>query len=160
VKLQVLFLLLFSTVSFFSCDYRCRDNELKLAFVNFDSADINTILVRRYQPDNTFQNPIDTILITRNNGRYMFTLVSDTTIIFRNSSDDSLQIVSGYDWEFYLPTANKTIRISDVLIKPGKGEHGCRNPITSFNQDSNIIAPNRISTGEFWTEGYRINITK
>jgi hypothetical protein len=153
-------ILVFLILSFYSCDYFCDDMDINLAFVGFDSTDINTIILRQYQPNNTFQNPIDTFLITRKNGPYMFTTINDTTIIFRNSGDDSAQITNGYDWDVYIPTKNKTIYISNITRTPGTGKHGCLNPIISFKQDSLTIIPSWIHTGQFWTEGYRAYIYK
>jgi len=133
---------------------------INLAFVGFDSTDIDTIVLRQYQPNTAFKNPIDTFLITRNNGLYIFTTIKDTTIIYRNSSDDSAHITNGYDWDVYIPAKNKTTYILNIARIPGTGKHGCLNSINSFKQDSITIIPTWVPTGQFWTDGYRAYIYK
>jgi hypothetical protein len=153
-------ILLFLVLSFYGCDYFCRDMYINLAFVGFDSTDIDTIILRQYQPNNRFENPIDTFLITRNNRPYIFTTINDTTIIYANNGNDSAHVTNGYDWDVYVPAKNKTVHISNIVRAPGTGKHGCLNPIISFKQDSLIIAPTWISTEQFWTKGYRAYIYK
>ena len=160
MKMLNKFILGFTILSFYGCDYFCSDMYINLAFVGFDSTDIDTIILRQYQPNNTFQNPIDTALITGNNGSYKFTTINDTTLIFINTSVDTAHITNGYDWGIYIPAKNKTTYISNIVRTPGTRKHGCLNPISSFKQDNLTIVPEWVSTGQFWTEGYRAYIYK
>jgi hypothetical protein len=165
VKTPVNLILLSLILLSFGCDYVCSDRYLNLAFVGFDSAEVNKIVLKQYKTNTAFQNPIDTFLITNEDGlnpgnlAYIYTTIDDTTVIFNNQGNQA-SITDGYDWSIFIPAMDSTIYISNILRTPGNGTHGCLNPIISFMQDSSIITPIWISTDQFWTSGYRIYIYK
>lgn len=64
-----LFFLLIGLNLFNSCRYPCGNSEVKTAFIKFSSTQLDTIVLRAYQPHDNFQHLLDTILIAKNDGR-------------------------------------------------------------------------------------------
>lgn len=81
-------------------------------------SDIDTFVVRAYKPNDNFQHLIDTIFVV-NPGLAIYTTSNDTTIIdvggtAPGDGDPRYRIVSGYDWQIYIPALNRTVTITSL----------------------------------------------
>ncbi len=127
--------------------YDCFDNSIGPAFVQYSLADIDTIIIKKYQQKNNFQNLLDSGLFTINKNAY-YSFFHDTTYI--SLRDESLNIVQGYDWQIFLPSTNRTILITDIVSENKKGKRGvglfsldpgvpCSNEIFSVKKDNKKV---------------------
>ncbi len=149
----VLFLLIGLNL-FISCKYPCGNNEVKTSFINFSPVQLDTIVIRAYQPHDNFQHLTDTILITKNDGRSVYTIRNDTTFIAINDSNPLHNIFPGNDWQIYIPSIRKTISISNITSENNEGGKKCRNPITSFIQDGQLVHPTYVNSHYLYNSGY------
>lgn len=135
------------------CDYFCVDSAINPVFIGFSSADIDSAIVRRYQPNDNYLHLIDTFSLYKVGS--IFTTTGDTTIVFINSGNPDQIIEEGYDWQIYLPGKNRTITIADIVSLHNQkyGAHGCLNPAISFVQDGQLVQPTYVNSGQFYTSG-------
>ena len=143
-------LLLFLLVSFIfgSCSKEtpCYDNYLSLAFVGFSDTELDTIKIVKLDKAN--DNMLDTFLINRTSVFYQKT--NDTTFI----SVFKVDILSKKNnWTIYVPTLNKTFRISDIVNEAKTKKCGgllsldcfpCNNKVVSYKINSVIKVVNSI----------------
>jgi len=136
----------------------CLNNHINPAFKGFAPADIDTFVLRAYTPNNNYLHLIDTILVI-NLYATIYTTTNDTTVVYLNDSNRNRWIGAGFDWQIYIPARNRTITISNIKSTQTEGRGKvCWNPINSFEQDGQLILPQLIETGQFYTSGYRTNI--
>lgn len=127
-------------------------------------ADLDTIIVRAYQPNDYYQHLLDTLAIIKDSNCY-FTTSNDTTVIyfgdFNNQSEiTSTGISTGSDWQIYISATNRTITISDIISQQTEEPvRYCLNPISSFMQDGQLEAPKLVNSGVYYTSGYLVYIT-
>jgi hypothetical protein len=152
------FFLLIGLNFFNSCKYPCGNSEIKTAFINFSSGELDTIVLKAYQPHDNYQHIVDTILIAINDGRSVYTISNDTTFIAVNDSNPLHNIFPGYDWQIYIPSIRKTVSISNITSENNEGGKKCRNPITSFNQEGQLIHPTYVNSHNVYTSGYIAHI--
>jgi hypothetical protein len=145
------------------CDCFCSNNRINPAFIGFSKFQIDTIILRRFQPNENFANLIDTIVLTNpsldtsccNLSRY--SLQGDTTIIFTNY-DTIAPIRAGYDWQIYIPATGSTIKISDIENGTQKNCKYCPPNIVYFDQNADLITdPFRVDNFNN-DDGYRVYI--
>jgi len=152
------FFLLIGLIFLNSRKYPCGNSEVKTAFIKFPPTELDTIVLRAYQPHDNYQHLIDTILIAINDGRSVYTIRNDTTFIAVNDSNPLHNIFPGNDWKIYIPSIRKTVSISNITSENKEGSKTCRNPITSFNQDGQMLHPTYINSHYIYTSGYIVYI--
>jgi hypothetical protein len=153
---------------FASCgpDRLCSPNLINPVFVGYSLSDIDTLLLRRYKANDSFNILIDTMTFVSpstgiNGPNYgVYRTSNDTTFVDINVKADYTPISYGYDWELYIPAKNRTVSISAITNTQNTGNKGCGNPITSFVQDGQLIgAPTFFGLDEeSGTSGYRAYI--
>ena len=155
-KLIAMHLLAFTMV--IGCKKSCLKNHINPAFIGFQATDIDTFVLRAYQPNDNYRHLLDTVVIV-NAGARIFTTSHDTTIAYMNDSDPDHWVSAGFDWVIFLPAKNRAISISDI-VSPQTDNYGraCLNPINSFVQDGQAIVAQQVNTGDLATSGYRAYI--
>ncbi len=96
----------------------CDNGNIKLGFVAFSDTATDSIIIRQFKKSSSFQILVDTVLITKSIGSYKKN--SDSLQIEYSfnknhgytTSNDGL--TSEYDYEVYLPTIDKTFKITDI----------------------------------------------
>ena len=129
-------------IMFAGCEPRpCINSNLNPVFVGFTSPNIDTIIVRAYQPNDSFNYLLDTIIIPTAYGvRHDDSLYLD----FRgyNTKRGYPELSPSYDWEIYIPSINKVITISQIISQQtttSAWKRDCRNPIQSCIQDGQLV---------------------
>lgn len=150
MKIKILICSLLVVLGFMSCskEYDCADLQISPAFISFSPSDIDTIVLRKYKQNDSYQNLIDTFkVIYGYSGQYYTS--NDTTSVF--VSDGKNGIKAGFDWLIFIPAKNKTIFISDIVSEKKTGTCGsgifsmdkfgctCTNDIFSAKKDNQII---------------------
>ncbi|MDQ6902617.1 MAG: hypothetical protein M3139_06350 [Bacteroidota bacterium] len=113
------------------------------ALVSFSEAETDTVVIRRFSKATNFTALKDTFLLASANAN--FQRMNDTTLLLQNIDQYNI-ITSTYDYEIFIPKANRLFKISDVVEKfqtarAGLGKVGCINPITSYKIDGQLISP-------------------
>ena len=154
--ISIIFIFLF----LHSCNRPCSDNYINPVFVGFAPSDIDTFILKEYKPNDNYTHLIDTFLITLNGKLSVATTSNDTTIVSLYINDFPSYIHSGYDWQIYIPAKNKTVTISNIINgDPISASRGCFYSIESFIQDSQLVVPQLMLTGNSYTSGYMAYIT-
>ena len=123
VNYRNLFLLCMLSSLLLSCtrEYSCTDPEIRLAFVGFSNADIDTIVIRKYAANGNYQAVLDTFTITNPvDAEYMIS--GDTVTLFPANATKG--IYAGFDWQVLIPAANRTVFISNIVSEHRKGKCG------------------------------------
>ncbi len=113
------------------------------ALVSFSQAETDTVVVRRFSKATNFTTLKDTFLLTSANSN--FQRMNDTTLLLQSIDQNNI-ITSIYDYEIFIPKANRLFKISDVIEKiqtatSGVNKVGCINPITSYKINGQLITP-------------------
>jgi hypothetical protein len=139
------------------CHNPCRKNVINPVFIGFPPAEIDTFILRAYQPNDNYQHLVDTLLV---HGLYatIYTTINDSTYVYINDSDPDRMISDGFDWQIYLPGANRTFLVSGIAEEKTEGNKRCLNPIIAFKLDGQSVTPQPVSTGNFYTSGYMVYI--
>ncbi len=150
MKLKIIILFVFLTLMLISCskEYDCADAQIQPAFIGFTIADIDTFILKKFNPNDNYQNQVDSFVVKYGyNGSYQ--TFHDTTTIF--ITDGKNGIKAGYDWQLFIPAKNKTILVTDIVSEKKTGKCGsgifsmdkfgcyCTNKIFSAKQDNQII---------------------
>ena len=96
----------------------CDDGNIKLGFLSFSDSAINTLIIRQFKKASNFKTNVDTILIIK--GDSVYKKLGDSLIIgysFNTKhgyTSSKHGLTSEYDYEVYLPSINKTFKISDI----------------------------------------------
>ena len=156
--IKIIIPLLILSVCLMGCpEHPCQPNYINPAFIGFGPADIDTIVLRAYKRGDNFQHVTDTFVIT-NHYSAIYTTSHDTTIVDINPSDPNNIINANFDWQIYIPAKHRTVSISNIMTDATQGRRGCSNPIISFIQDGQTIAPQRFDSNKFYLAGYRAYI--
>jgi hypothetical protein len=161
VQTMKLYSFLFALAVVSGCRHTlCENSPVTPAFIGFNPADVDTIIVRAFQPNDNYQHLLDTLAIIKDSNCY-FTTSNDTTIIYFADFNNQSEIIStGSDWQIYIPTTNRTITISDIMSQQTEEPvKYCLNPISSFIQDGQLVVPKLVNSGVYYTSGYLIYIT-
>jgi len=134
-----------------ACKTKCGDQHLTPAFVGFASADLDTIILKKYAKGSNAQDLIDTTVITNQTAVYFPS--NDTTVIDMNVvSGENAYLNPNYDWQLYIPAQRLTVSITDI-VSPQRQENcydcGCINSITSFLQNGQLITSPPYSFSSF-----------
>jgi len=148
MTIRILIAVLFSALIFNGCkctkEYECGDPPIYPAFIGFSAADIDTFVVRKYQPNTNYQNLVDTFVIKYSD--YYRTSNDTTKVILYLKGDQGIK--PGFDWQVFIPAVQKTVFVSDIrgnkkttecgaLAAPSNC--GCANDLFSAKQDNQII---------------------
>lgn len=131
------FVILLSVVFAVSCqNCICIPSDgLRLGFVSFDSADVDTIIITKFEQGNSFSHLVDTLQWDRSN--IVFTHQKDTFEIGIRVGDILLK--SNYDYKVAIPAINRTFAISELnepkQIGDCSGKVMCGNAIISARLD-------------------------
>jgi hypothetical protein len=156
--IKIIIPLLILSVSLMGCpEHTCKPDYINPAFIGFTPADIDTIVFRAYKRDDNFQHLIDTVIVIDSYSG-IYTRMHDTTIVDVNSSDPNHFINPNFDWQIYIPAKHRTVSISNIMTDATQGRRGCSNPIISFIQDGQTIAPHWFDSNKFYISGYRAYI--
>jgi len=127
--------------------------------VNFTENDYDTIIIRRFEKDNSFSKLVDTILMSKAEMTYK-TIGQDSVLItsinpkFRLFNEE----IFANDWQFYIPGAQVTESISEVkglYETQAKPTQPCKSYVQSMKYQGSI------RTYTTWlSDSYRFYITK
>ena len=133
-------------ISSCNSEYNCSNNTLKLTFIGYSKADVDTLIVKKYAANTNFQELQDSMVITRDTSGIA---QSNDTISFGVNAPNNI-IQFGSDWQVSIPSTNKTISISNIVSpqQQGKCSTGyfdkvacvCYNSIQSLVQDGQTIS--------------------
>ncbi len=135
-------LLLFSILN--SCqDCICLPSDgLRLGMISFDSTEIDTIMIRRFDKGSNFTRPIDSSQWDRS--KVVFRAQNDTFQM--GAFVGGILLQSKFDFEIYFPGLSRTFRITEMnepqLEGNCKGKVMCGNIIVSCKLDGNPIPIN------------------
>ncbi len=101
-------------------------NKMNFAMVGYDTTELGTVIVKRYQPDGTFANLVDSALLvtpasSSTNGSYWYvfnsvpghdSVLNINYIIARSYNYNHSYIP--YDYEIVVPSSNRTYKISGI----------------------------------------------
>jgi hypothetical protein len=133
-------------------EYDCTDLVIQPAFIGFASSDIDTFVLRKFKPNDNYQNLIDTFIVKF--GDYsVYRPSNDTTTVFVSDAgnDGKVGIKAGYDWQIFIPSINKTVFVSDIISEKTTGKYSwgifsldkfannCANRIFSAKMGNQII---------------------
>jgi hypothetical protein len=131
------FVILLSVVFLVSCqNCICVPSEgLRLGLVSFDSTDVDTIVIRKFEKGNGFSHLIDTLQWDRDNVVFMHQ--KDTFEVGIRVGDILLK--SNYDYKVFIPAINRTFAISELnepkQVGDCSGKVMCGNMIVSGRLD-------------------------
>ncbi len=109
--------LLLLTCGLLSCSktITCTDPPINFAFISFAPGDIDTLVLRKFQPGNNFQQLIDTFNVFNDVNAGINNTSNDTVFMFFR--DPRNEMKPGFDWQVYIPSTNRTIYISNILVE-------------------------------------------
>ena len=145
------FVILLSVVLLVSCqNCICIPSDgLRLGFVSFDSADVDTIIIRKFEKGNSFSHLVDTLQWDRSN--LVFSHQKDTFEIGIRVGDILLK--SNYDYNVVIPAINRTFAISELnepkQVGDCSGKVMCVNAILSARLDG---VPTSIKNGTLYVK--------
>jgi len=141
-----------------ACKHSCEPNYVNPAFIGFAPGDLDSFVIRAYQPNSNYVNPVDTLLIA--GGAAVITASNDTVIAYINVDPSLRPLHSGYDWQIYLPKKNRIITLTNIedLQREGHGKL-CYDGISSFKLNGQLVVPQVVNTGTWYTSGYFVYIT-
>lgn len=144
----VYFIIISST--FMACKYECSDAEANISLVSYESAETDTIIVRKFAKNSSFTSLLDTFLLNRSTSSYRD--MNDTLEIFSSFGTDH-GIVSRYDYEIYLPAINILYQVSEIVedyqsMNQGLScnKPGCLNRFISYKVNGQVTIANSYYT--------------
>lgn len=142
----IIFVCLLIIISSCNREYNCSNDTLKLTFIGYTKADVDTLIVKKYAANTNFQQLQDSIVLKLDTSGIS---QSNDTINFGGNTPDNI-IQFGSDWQVLIPSINKTIAISNIVSPQQQGECGtgyfskvacvCYNSIHSLEQDRQTIS--------------------
>jgi len=139
----------------------CQDTYITPLFIGFNDADIDTLIVRQFTPNNNFTHISDTAIFDAN--KIFYSRHNDTVLVLFNTiSGREKYIMPGADWQIFIPSINRTISISNIESPKIDGcfKCGCRNPINSFTQDAQTMTPVTAPIPNYGDNNYILYIKK
>ena len=136
-------------ISSCSTEYSCSDTSITPVFINFQPSDIDTLVLRKYAVNSNFTNPLDSEQINFGYSGYYISNNDSTTV---QLFSEKLSIKTGFDWQIFIPSKNRTINISQIKSEKriDKCSHGifsmdkvacdCTNRIFSCSQDTQPVS--------------------
>jgi hypothetical protein len=140
------------------CHYPCVKNRINPVFIGFTVADVDTIILKAYRPNDNYQHLVDSFMV-HNLYASIYTTTHDSTTVFVNSSNPDHWVSAGFDWKIFIPAKNKTVSISNIVSPQTETSYkGCENPVNSYMLDGQLVIPIPVNTGTFYTSGYMVYI--
>lgn len=124
-------------------EFDCSDVPIQPAFIDFQLAEIDTLIIRKFKPNDNFQILVDTAIVTYND---LYRTSNDTTKIIHYQLDEGIK--AGFDWQLFIPALNKTVFVSNIMGNKKSGSCGyravgsacmCNNDLFSAKQDNQVI---------------------
>ena len=142
----IVFVCLLIIISSCNREYNCSNDTLKLTFIGYTKADVDTLVVKKYAANTNFQQLQDSmVFILDTSGINQ----SNDTISFGGNTPNNI-IQFGSDWQVLVPSINKTIDITNIVSPQEQGKCGtgyfskvacvCYNSIQSLVQDGQTIS--------------------
>lgn len=110
----------------------------KIAYVNFTEEETDTLIIRKYQNNNLFDQLIDTALIPK--ADITRTIAGKDSVILSSTKQQYVYFANNlyaYNWEIVLPGNNgQTIRISDItprFTQEREASAQCQSYVASMN---------------------------
>lgn len=122
------------SLCFFSCKRKCPciPADQLIQIISFSKDETDTIIVRRYTKGTNYQTLQDSVLIDSSNCNYIY--VGDTLQLATSSLIG--HITSNFDFEIFIPSVKRLIKISDITEQQSEGLCGrCVNLITKYLMD-------------------------
>jgi hypothetical protein len=140
---KILTLTILSITLLLGChSHSCLPNSITPVFIGFSASDIDTLILRKYKPNDNFLHLVDTAIIT--NPKYAYRSSNDTTVVYVNTISGYNYITADFDWKIYIPSKNRTVLLSDIVSKETETscwKCSCISPITSFMEDGQFMIP-------------------
>lgn len=122
-------------------EVQCFDNKIQPAFVGFQPSEIDTLIIRKFQASNNFQKRLDSFTIVQSDA---YRTAGDTTKIVYYPLENG--IVTGFDWQIFIPALNRTILITEIVTNKKVMECGtlardcgCANDLLSTKVNNQTI---------------------
>lgn len=150
---QIWAILFFLCAAFTSCEYHCSNATSTISFVNFQSNETDTLIVRKFIKAENFTKILDSFVLNNLTSGYYQS--NDTLKIIEAYKTDN-GLLSSYDYEIFLPEISKTYKITEIvenLQSINKGlsntKEGCINSISSYKV-SGQLKPGNIYGSTFY----------
>lgn len=143
-------------------EVQCSNYNIDAAFIGFQRSDLDTIILRKYVPDNNFRQLIDSLILINDTSQLQS---NDTIRVAIRRSEVAVAMCFGNDWQIFIPSKNRVVSVSNIVAKQNSIEcrfsidpHACDcfNKISSLKQDNSVINLTNVNTS---MEGYFIYIT-
>lgn len=130
----------------------CEDPRLVVAFRDFDSLELYTIIARKYEKASGFTEELDSVLLDSN--------------YYKRNGNINYPVSIGYNWVFELPSVQKIYYLEDIRFVEEPGEnrliysgevHGCTNTVTYNLDDAEYTINGRRDAS--YPDGYYSTIT-
>ena len=139
---QIWAILFFLWAAFTSCEYHCSNATSTISFVNFQSNETDTLIVRKFIKAENFTKILDSFVLNNLTSGYYQS--NDTLKIIEAYKTDN-GLLSSYDYEIFLPEISKTYKITEIvenLQSINKGlsntKEGCINSISSYKVNGQL----------------------
>jgi hypothetical protein len=122
----------------------CQEATSILNFVSFSNTETDSIVLKQYVKNGAFDSLMNSTVITRNNSIYNS---SNDTLHIQTPNDGEYGLQSAFDYEVYMPAANKLFQISHITEQPTEinmglslDKRGCVNPVKSYTLNGKVIS--------------------
>jgi hypothetical protein len=143
-------------------EVQCINYNIDAAFIGFQKSDLDTIILRKYAPDNNFSQLIDSFILINDTSQLQR---NDTIRIAMRRAGASVLMGFGNDWQIFIPSKNRVVSVSHIVAEQNSIKCGfsidphacdCFNKISSLKQDDSVLSLINVNTN---MEGYFIYIT-
>lgn len=135
----------FYLVVFTGCGYKgvypCSDSSFRTYFLQFSDGEIDTMILRKYKPNDSYQQLVESVVLTRSNTLYERR--GDTVRIY---TADSIGIKARFDWQIEIPAMGRTVNISEIVSSEEEfkcpslaRDCGCFNTVHSVRVDNVLL---------------------
>jgi hypothetical protein len=99
------------------CD--CVDVAIQTSFINYAKSDVDTFILRKFKAADNYQTLLDSFTVGYGCS-CSYTNLHDTTNVTVYGGN---AITAGFDWQIFIPAANKTILLSDIEAEKKTGTY-------------------------------------
>lgn len=133
------FLFVLSILLYYSCSRcRCIDNDIDINFINFDSAEVDTIIIKKYDKGTAFVRQIDSTLFKE--GDYRIKRLGDT--IYFPIRIGNFSLTHQFDYKIVLPRTSAEFKITEIASEQVRGscvgDELCINPVISAKVNNEL----------------------
>ena len=126
----------------YSCTCPCIKADLRFELIGFSDTEADTIIIRKFEKNNSFNLLKDTVLIDN----IQFARFGDT--LFMTSYTSNVLLESFYDYELFFPQSQDNFRVAEIMEEASEQNCGifsankvaCVNQITSC-KINNLVTP-------------------